>query len=224
MQQTNRSRHRHITSFQVISLGFLSVILLGSLLLMMPIATKSGQSTSFLDALFTATSAVCVTGLVIKDTATYWSLFGQGVILILIQIGGMGIITIAIAIATVSGRKIGLMQRSTMQEAIAAPTVGGIVRRTQFIIRTTILIEIIGAALLAPVFCRDFGFWKGIWYSLFHSISAFCNAGFDLIGIRTPFSSLTSYSVQPIVNLVIMMLIIAGGIGFLTWEDIKNHK
>ena len=224
MQQTNRSRHRHITSFQVISLGFLSAILLGSLLLMLPIATKSGQCTSFLDALFTATSAVCVTGLIINDTATYWSLFGQGVILLLIQIGGMGIITIAIAIATVSGRKIGLMQRSTMQEAISAPTVGGIVRRTQFIIRTTILIEIIGAALLAPVFCRDFGFWKGIWYSLFHSISAFCNAGFDLIGIRAPFSSLTSYSVQPIVNLVIMVLIVAGGIGFLTWEDIKNHK
>ena len=224
MQQTNRSRHRHITSFQVISLGFLFVILLGSLLLMLPIATKSGQCTSFLDALFTATSAVCVTGLVVNDTATYWSLFGQGVILLLIQIGGMGIITIAIAIAVVSGRKIGLMQRSTMQEAISAPTVGGIVRRTQFIIRTTILIEIIGAVLLAPVFCRDFGFWKGIWYSLFHSISAFCNAGFDLIGIRTPFSSLTSYSVQPLVNLVIMMLIIAGGIGFLTWEDIKNHK
>ena len=195
MQQTNRSRHRHITSFQVISLGFLSVILLGSLLLMLPIATKSGQCTSFLDALFTATSAVCVTGLVINDTATYWSLFGQGVILLLIQIGGMGIITIAIAIAVVSGRKIGLMQRSTMQEAISAPTVGGIVRRTQFIIRTTILIEIIGAALLAPVFCRDFGFWKGIWYS-----------------------------VQPVVNLVIMVLIVAGGIGFLTWEDIKNHK
>ena len=104
MQQTNRSRHRHITSFQVISLGFLSVILLGSLLLMLPIATKSGQCTSFLDALFTATSAVCVTGLVVNDTATYWSLFGQGVILLLIQIGGMGIITIAIAIAVVSGR------------------------------------------------------------------------------------------------------------------------
>ena len=224
MQQTNRSRHRHITSFQVISLGFLSVILLGSLLLMLPIATKSGQCTSFLDALFTATSAVCVTGLVVNDTATYWSLFGQGVILLLIQIGGMGIITIAIAIAVASGRKIGLMQRSTMQEAISAPTVGGIVRRTQFIIRTTILIEIIGAVLLAPVFCRDFGFWKGIWYSLFHSISAFCNAGFDLIGIRTPFSSLTSYSVQPIVNLVIMMLIIAGGIGFLIWAVVDFFR
>ena len=140
-----------------------------------------------MDALFTATSAVCVTGLVVNDTATYWSLFGQGVILLLIQIGGMGIITIAIAIAVVSGRKIGLMQRSTMQEAISAPTVGGIVRRTQFIIRTTILIEIIGAVLLAPVFAGTLGFGKEYGIHLFHSISAFCNAGFDLIGIRTPF-------------------------------------
>ena len=225
MQQTNRSRHRHITSFQVISLGFLSVILLGSLLLMLPIATKSGQCTSFLDALFTATSAVCVTGLVVNDTATYWSLFGQGVILLLIQIGGMGIITIAIAIAVVSGRKIGLMQRSTMQEAISAPTVGGIVRRTQFIIRTTILIEIIGAVLLAPVFCRDFGFWKGIWYSLFHSISAFCNAGFDLLGKTDHmYPSLTSYVGNPLVNLTIMGLIVTGGIGFLTWDDFCTNK
>ncbi len=224
MQQTNRSRHRHITSFQVISLGFLSVILLGGLLLMLPIATKRRPVYLLFGCFVYRNFCGLCDGLVVNDTATYWSLFGQGVILLLIQIGGMGIITIAIAIAVVSGRKIGLMQRSTMQEAISAPTVGGIVRRTQFIIRTTILIEIIGAVLLAPVFCRDFGFWKGIWYSLFHSISAFCNAGFDLIGIRTPFSSLTSYSVQPIVNLVIMMLIIAGGIGFLTWEDIKNHK
>ena len=224
MQQTNRSRHRHITSFQVISLGFLSVILLGSLLLMLPIATKSGQCTSFLDALFTATSAVCVTGLVVNDTATYWSLFGQGVILLLIQIGGMGIITIAIAIAVVSGRKIGLMQRSTMQEAISAPTVGGIVRRTQFIIRTTILIEIIGAVLLAPVFCRDFGFWKGIWYSLFHSISAFCNAGFDLMGYEEAYASLVSFEGDVLVNMVVMFLILTGGIGFIVWDDLIRNK
>ncbi len=224
MQQTKRSRHRHITSFQVISLGFLSVILLGSLLLMLPIATKSGQCTSFLDALFTATSAVCVTGLVINDTATYWSLFGQGIILLLIQIGGMGIITIAIAISVVSGRKIGLMQRSTMQEAISAPTVGGYCAENAIYYPDYYSYRNHWCGSFSPCFCRDFGFWKGIWYSLFHSISAFCNAGFDLIGIRTPFSSLTSYSVQPIVNLVIMALIVAGGIGFLTWEDIKIHK
>ena len=151
-------------------------------------------------------------------------MFGQIIILILIQIGGMGIVTIAVAIAVISGRKIGLMQRSTMQEAIAAPQVGGIVRRTEFIVKTVFFIELAGAAALAPVFCRDFGLVKGIWYSLFHSISAFCNAGFDLIGIREPFSSLTSYSAQPIINITIMALIVIGGIGFLTWEDIKNNK
>lgn len=224
MQKRKKSKHYHITSFQIIILGFLSVILIGSLLLMLPIAARSGSATSFSDALFTATSAVCVTGLVIHDTATYWSVFGQGIILLLIQIGGMGIVTIAVSIAAVSGRKIGLMQRSTMQEAIAAPNVGGIVRRTKFILKTAISVELIGAAVLAPVFCRDFGFFKGIWYALFHSISAFCNAGFDLIGAKEPFSSLTSYSVQPVVNITVMALIIIGGIGFLTWEDIKNNK
>lgn len=224
MNKKQNLKHRHITSFQVIILGFFSVILLGSLLLMLPIATHNGTSTPFLDALFTSTSAVCVTGLVIYDTATYWSLFGQGVILLLIQIGGMGVVTVAVSITAISGRKIGLMQRSTMQEAIAAPHVGGIVRMTEFIIKTTIFIELIGASVLFPAFCRDFGFLKGIWYSLFHSISAFCNAGFDLIGIKEPFSSLTSYSAQPMVNIAIMALIIIGGIGFLTWEDIKNNK
>ena len=219
-----KHKRKHLTSFQLIILGFAGVILLGSLLLMLPVSSAERVVTPFDQALFTSTSAVCVTGLVVQDTGSYWSGFGQAVILLLIQTGGLGVVTVAVSVFMLSGRKISLMQRSTMQEAISAPTVGGIVRRTQFIIRTTILIEIIGAVLLAPVFCRDFGFWKGIWYSLFHSISAFCNAGFDLIGIRTPFSSLTSYSVQPIVNLVIMMLIIAGGIGFLTWEDIKNHK
>ena len=224
MQKKEKSKHYHITSFQIIILGFLSVILIGSLLLMLPIATRSGNSTSFSDALFTATSAVCVTGLIIHDTATYWSVFGQGIILLLIQIGGMGIVTIAVSITAVSGRKIGLMQRSTMQEAIAAPNVGGIVRRTKFILKTAIFVELIGAAILAPVFCRDFGFFKGIWYALFHSISAFCNAGFDLMGAKKPFSSLTSYSMQPVVNTTIMVLIVIGGIGFLTWEDIKNNK
>lgn len=200
------------------------MIICGSLLLMLPFATRDGSGASFFDALFTSTSAVCVTGLVIHDTATYWSQFGQGVILLLIQIGGMGVVTVAVSIAAVSGRKIGLMQRSTMQEAIAAPHVGGIVRMTEFILKTTIFIELIGAAVLAPVFCRDFGLLKGIWYSLFHSISAFCNAGFDLLGIREPFSSLTSYAAEPIVNVAIMALIITGGIGFLTWEDVKNNK
>ena len=224
MQKIQNKKHKHIRSFQVIILGFFSVIILGSLLLMLPAATADGNGASFLDALFTATSAVCVTGLVVHDTATYWSAFGQSVILLLIQIGGMGVVTIAVSVAAISGRKIGLMQRSTMQEAISAHHVGGIVQMTKFILKTTLLIELIGAVLLSPVFCRDFGMVKGIWYSLFHSVSAFCNAGFDLNGIKEPFSSLTAYGADPLVNFTIMALIITGGIGFLTWEDIKKNK
>lgn len=217
-------KHKHITSFQIIILGFLSVIILGSILLMLPVSTMDGKGAVFSDALFTATSAVCVTGLVIHDTATYWSMFGQSVILFLIQIGGMGIVTVAVAVAALSGRKIGLMQRSTMQEEVSAHHLGGIVRLTKFILKITVCIELIGAALLLLAFIRDVGIMKGIWYALFHSISAFCNAGFDLIGVKEPFSSLTSYSSQPFFNFTVMALIIIGGIGFLTWEDIKNNK
>lgn len=224
MNLTGRGNHRHITSFQVIILGFFSVILIGGLLLTLPAATQDGCGATFADGIFTATSAVCVTGLVVHDTATYWSVFGQAVILLLIQTGGMGVVTVAIAIATASGRKIGLMQRSVMQEAISAHQVGGIVRMTKFILKTTVVIELAGAALLAVVFCRDFGMAKGIWYGLFHSVSAFCNAGFDLIGIREPFSSLTSYASQPVVNLTVMALIVTGGLGFLTWADIQKNK
>lgn len=219
-----KKTHRNITSFQVITLGFFSVIMIGCLLLMLPVATRDGTGANFPDALFTATSAACVTGLVVQDTATYWSAFGQGVILLLIQIGGMGVVTVAMAIVAISGRKIDLMQRSIMQESISAQHVGGIVRMTRFILRTSFLIELTGAVLLMPVFCKDFGAVKGIWYSVFHSVSAFCNAGFDLIGVREPFSSLTSYSTNPIVNGTVMALIVIGGIGFLTWEDIKNQK
>lgn len=224
MNDTIRKPHRHFTSFQVIILGFFSVILLGSLLLMLPFATRDGHGASFADGLFTATSAVCVTGLIVHDTATYWSEFGQAIILTLIQIGGMGVVTIAVAIAVASGRKIGLMQRSTMQEAISAHQVGGIVRLTKFILKTSILIELVGAVILSPVFCKDFGILKGIWYSVFHSVSAFCNAGFDLIGIRERYSSLTTYAVNPVINLTIMALIITGGLGFVTWADMQKNK
>uniref|UniRef100_UPI003FED4EB2 TrkH family potassium uptake protein n=1 Tax=Blautia sp. TaxID=1955243 RepID=UPI003FED4EB2 len=156
-------KKRHFTSFQIISLGFFIVILTGSLLLMLPVSTNGPGGASFWDSLFTATSAVCVTGLMLHDTAQYWSYFGQFVIMILIQIGGMGVVTVSIAIAMLSGRKIGLMQRSTMCEAISAHHVGGIVRMTGFILRTTIIIELTGAAAMFPVFCRDFGAVKGLW-------------------------------------------------------------
>lgn len=209
--------------FRIIIFGFLLVIFMGSFLLMLPVSTKTGECTPFLDALFTSTSAVCVTGLVIHDTATYWSNFGQSVIILLIQIGGVGVITVAGAFAILSGRKIGLMQRSTMQEAIAAPNVGGIVRRTGFILKTALAVELFGAVLLFPVFFREFGLLKDAWYSLFHSISAFCNAGFDLMGVKAPFSSLTDYAGNPVISIVIALLIVIGGIGFLTWEDIRTN-
>ena len=214
---------RKLTSFQIIIIGFSGVIIFGTFLLMLPFSSRSGLATPFFEALFTSTSAVCVTGLIIHDTATYWSVFGQIVILLLIQIGGMGVITVAASFAMISGRKISLMQRSTMQEAISAPKVGGIVRLTGFIVRGTLVMELLCAAVMAPVFCRDFG-KKGLWMALFHSVSAFCNAGFDLLGVRTPFSSLTSYAANPVINFTIMFLIVVGGIGFLTWDDIRANR
>ena len=159
-----------------------------------------------------------------QDTATYWSGFGQGIILLLIQIGGMGVVTFAVLFSLAAKQKISLKQRGLMQEAISAPQLGGIVRLTGFIITTTAILELAGAVGLAPVFCREFGLWRGLWYSLFHSVSAFCNGGFDLMGVRTQFSSLTSYAASPLVNLVIMALIIAGGIGFMTWDDLKTNR
>lgn len=219
-----KNKIRHLSSFQIIIFGFAIVILIGSLLLMLPFASKGNEVTSLIDALFTATSSVCVTGLVVYDTATHWTVFGKAIILLLIQVGGMGVVTIAVSAAIISGKKIGLMQRSTLQEAISAPNVGGIVRLTNFIIRATVLIEVLGAAIMMPVFCQEFGIGKGIGYSFFHSISAFCNAGFDLMGEKGLFSSLTSYASQPVINVTIMGLIIIGGIGFLTWEDIKTNR
>ena len=216
-------KHR-LSSFQIIISGFVGVILLGALLLMLPVSTTEGCITPFNETLFTATSAVCVTGLVVQDTGSYWSGFGQAVILALIQIGGLGVVTVAASFTLLSGRKISLMKRSTMQDAISAPKVGGVVRLTQFILRGTFLIELLGAAAMLPVFCRDYG-WRGIWMAVFHSISAFCNAGFDILGTENNlYPSLTGYTGSPIINITIMLLIVIGGIGFLTWDDICEHK
>ena len=215
---------RRLSSFQIIILGFAGVILLGALLLMLPISTTGGNVTPFNETLFTATSAVCVTGLVVQDTGSYWSTFGQAVILALIQIGGLGVVTVAASFALLSGRRISLMQRSTMQDAISAPKVGGIVRLTRFILRGTFLIELLGALAVLPVFCRDYG-WRGVWMAIFHSISAFCNAGFDILGTESNrYPSLTGYADSPVINITIMLLIVIGGIGFLTWDDFCTNK
>ena len=217
-------KKKHMTSFQLIIMGFAGVILLGTVLLMLPFSSAEKVITPFHEALFTATSAVCVTGLVVKDTGSYWSLAGQTIILALIQTGGLGVVTVAASVSLLSGKKISLMQRSTMQDAISAPKVGGIVRLTRFILRGTFLIEAAGTVLLLPVFMGDYG-KKGIWMSVFHSISAFCNAGFDILGTDSSmFPSLTRYSGNILINLVIMLLIITGGIGFLTWDDIYTNK
>ena len=217
-------RRFQLSSFQIIILGFAGVILLGALLLMLPISTTERCVTPFNEALFTATSAVCVTGLVLHDTGSYWSTFGQTIILTLIQIGGLGVVTVAASFALLSRRKISLMQRSTMQDAISAPNVGGIVRLTKFILLGTFLIELLGTLVMLPVFCRDYG-WQGVWLAVFHSISAFCNAGFDILGTADNlYPSLTGYAQNPIINITIMLLIIIGGIGFLTWEDIWENK
>lgn len=216
-------KNKRLASFRLSIAGFAGVILVGSLLLMLPIASRAGEATAFLDALFTATSAVCVTGLVVFDTANYWSGFGQAVILLLIQIGGMGVVTVAGAIAIMSGRRIGLFQRSAMQDAISAHKLGGVVRLTWFVLRVAVVIELLGAVVMYPVFLQDFGAGKGLWYALFHSVSAFCNAGFDLMGVYEPFSSLMHYRENVAVNVTVMLLIVVGGIGFLTWDDVRAH-
>lgn len=220
MPKTNR----RLSSSQIISLGFAAVILLGALLLMLPFATRDGRGAPFFDALFTATSAICVTGLVVQDTARYWTGFGQGVILALIQVGGMGVVTCWVMLFSAAGQKLTLRQRGTMQEALSAPKLGGVVGLTGFIVTAAAAIELLGAALLALPFCREFGAPLGLWYGLFHSVSAFCNAGFDLMGRAAPFSSLTAFAGRPLVNLVIMLLIVTGGIGFITWDDIRTHR
>lgn len=215
---------KRIPPGQIIIAGFGGAILLGTLLLMLPWATRDGQGASFLDALFTATSATCVTGLIVHDTYTYWSAFGQAVLLLLIQIGGMGVVTIAIAIFMITGKKIGFQHRLLMQESISAPQVGGIVRMTGFIVRGILLVEGIGAVLLALRFCPEYGWGRGIWYAVFHSISAFCNAGFDLMGEHAAYSSLTAYTTDPVINVTIMVLIIVGGLGFFVWDDLLRNR
>ncbi len=212
------------SSFRMIILGFLGLILAGTILLMLPISGRDGRAVPAGDALFTAVSAVCVTGLVVRDTALGWSGFGQAVILIMIQIGGLGVVSVAAFIAAAAGRKISLMERSMLQDSISAHQIGGIVGMTRFIFRVALTAEAAGALLMLPAFCRRYG-PHGIWMSVFHSVSAFCNAGFDVMGDRTgAFSSLTSLAADPLVVVPVSLLIVTGGIGFLTWEDIAVNR
>ena len=215
---------KKFSRMQIIALGFLSIIIIGTLLLMLPFASKDGHSAGLVNALFTATSATCVTGLVVFDTFAHWTVFGQVVILILIQVGGLGFVTLGMFLSLLLKRKIGLSEREMLHESVSAMSVSGMVKLTKEIIVGTICIEGIGAIILSLRFIKDFGIGRGIYYGIFHSISAFCNAGFDLIGIKSEYSSFTSYVGDPVVNITIIALIIIGGIGFLVWDDILKHK
>ncbi|WP_074591963.1 TrkH family potassium uptake protein [Thermoanaerobacter thermohydrosulfuricus] len=210
-----------LTPTQVLALGFAAIILIGTLLLMLPVATKSGEGADFLTALFTATSATCVTGLVVVDTKTYWSTFGQIVIMLLIQVGGLGIMTMSTLFALILGRKITFKERLVMQEAFNTNSLGGIVKFAKYILMVSFLFESIGAIILTLRFLPQMGLKKAVYYGLFHSISAFNNAGFDLMG---NFRSLTGYVSDWVVNLVIMGLIIFGGLGFYVLLDIYEHR
>ena len=212
-----------LSQLQFISLGFFLLILAGTLLLMLPISSRTGEWTGFFDALFTATSAGCVTGLVVLDTGSHWSLFGQTVLLCLIQIGGLGFISIGVFFSILFRRRIGLRERGLLQESVNAEKIGGIVKLAKKIILGTALVEGSGALLLSIRFIPLFGPAKGIWFSVFHSVSAFCNAGFDLLGgVYGPYSSLSAFTKDPLVNLAVCSLILTGGIGFLVWDDITK--
>jgi len=217
-------KRRPLTQTQYIAFGFFILILTGTLLLMLPAASRSGKSIGFINALFTATSASCVTGLIVADTWSQWNLFGQLVIITLIQIGGLGFITIGVFVSIILRRKIGLKQRGLMQESTSALQIGGIVRLAKKIVIGTCIFEGAGAVLLSVRFIPQYGFWRGIFYGIFHSVSAFCNAGFDLMGNQQPYNSLVGYYDDWLVNLVIMSLIVIGGIGFIVWDDVSRHK
>lgn len=211
-----------LSSVRLLLIGYCTIILIGALLLSLPFASR--EPTPFADAFFTATSATCVTGLIRFDTYAHWTLFGQLVILLLIQIGGIGFMTCAVSAISFTRQKIGLAPRVLMQEAIAAPQVGGIVRMTKFILFGSLAVEGLGAALLCFHFCPQFGFWKGLYFSVFHSVSAFCNAGFDLMGGRAAFSSLTGDVGNWYMNCIVMALIVIGGLGFFVWRDLISSR
>lgn len=211
------------SNLQIVAAGYAAVILAGTLLLLLPISAREGMTTP-LQALFTSVSASCVTGLALVDTAVHWSIFGQMVILCLIQIGGLGFMTISLRLLLLLRRRVRLRYREVMVESINSTQIGGVLRLTKEIVAGTFFFELAGAVLLAFRFVPEFGWEKGLFYSVFHAVSAFCNAGFDLMGEKEAFSSLVSYRGDVLVNLTVMALIVIGGLGFLVWEDLLRNR
>lgn len=224
MNTINKHFKRRLSNSSMIILGFFLIIVLGSLLLFLPVSTKSSQSTSYIGALFTAVSSTCVTGLIVYDTYTHWTLFGQIVILILIQIGGLGFITIISFLMIKMKKVIGLNHRVLIQESLNTLNIRGGVKLIKRVVIGTFIIELLGAIILSIRFIPELGFGKGIYYGIFHSISAFCNAGFDLMGFREQYSSFCYYYNDSVVIITLSLLILIGGIGFLVWDDLIKNK
>lgn len=216
-----RFKKNHFSPPQILVIGFGLLILIGAVLLSMPFSSASGIRTNFLTAIFTATSAVCVTGLVVVDTANHWSPLGQGIILFLIQIGGLGFMTMTTLIFLLAGKRITIKERLIIRDSLSSNTLEGIVRFVKYILLFTLIMESLGALLLLTVFIPEYGWLKGGAMAVFHSISAFCNAGFDIVG---DFRSLTPYVNNPMVNLVVSTLIVAGGLGFTVVHDLVEKR
>ena len=214
-------KKHHLTPARQIALGFLAVILIGTVLLMLPFASK-GESAGVVDALFTSTSATCVTGLVVRDTFTGWTTFGQLVILCLIQLGGLGFMTVLTLLSFALGKRLGLYDRKVLMQSAGNLSLSGIGALLRRIIPMSFVFELCGAGLLAIRFVPEFGWGRGSYFSIFHAVSAFCNAGFDLMGFRQPYSSLTAYAADPLVILTVAALVILGGLGFFVWRDIAR--
>lgn len=213
-----------LTRTQWIAVGFFIIILCGTSLLMLPVSSRETSWTDPLSALFTATSATCVTGLAVVDTYQHWSLFGQLVILLMIQIGGLGFVTIGVTILLLMGRRIGLADRGLLKDSVNTLELGGIVRLAKLIVKGTLWIEGIGAVLFSLRFVPEFGLLEGIYYGIFHSVSAFCNAGFDLMGRFEAYSSLVRYENDWLINLTAVGLILSGGLGFVVWRDLEKNR
>ena len=215
---------KRLSGMQLIAVGFFLLIMLGAFLLMLPISSRDGEITPFMTALFTSTSASCVTGLILVDTFTHWSVFGQIVLLCLIQVGGLGFITIGTAVSLMLRRRIGLKQRGWIRESFNVLDIGGVVRLIRLVLRGTFFFEGVGAVILTIRFYPKMGLLQGIYYGIFHSVSAFCNAGFDLMGCYEPFSSFTAYYDDPVVTVTLGALILIGGLGFIVWSDLARYR
>jgi trk system potassium uptake protein TrkH len=220
-KKANKKANMGNTPAQILVVGFLSLILCGALLLTLPQATVDGNGLNFLDAFFTATSAICVTGLVVVDTGTTFTIFGQLVIMFLIQVGGIGFMTFATLFAIILGRKITLKERLLLQEALNQMSIEGIVRLAKYIIKVSLFIELVGAVIFTFTWYTDLGWGKALYYGIFHAISGFNNAGFDLFG---NYSSLTTYAGSFVTNITMMFLIITGGFGFAVLSDLYTYK